>query len=134
MTADFENIYDVYCPVLYSIALQLCPTVAKAEEILVETFRKVHSQKSVWQNDKPSCMPLIKLTIETAREHLYTDETSCDFKIREFKNTPLLHQLLVEQITVENYCSINNIARWEVLLTIKKEIKLIQHLFEKDNL
>ena len=134
MKADFENIYDVYCPVLYSIALQLCPTEAQAEEIIVETFKKMHSQKSVWQDDKVLCIPLIKLLIDTAKKQLYPAKTTDDFKIEQFKNTPLLHQLLVEQLSIENYCSKNDITRKEVALKIRQEFMMIRNLSQQTNI
>lgn len=131
MDPNFEKIYDVYAPVLYSIALQLCPTEAKAEEVLLATFNKIYTQKLILLNERPSYITLIKLTIATAHELLHTGKTTFNFKIKEFENMPLLHQLLVEQLSVENYCSKNNIARQEVQLLIKKEFKLIQQLSKK---
>lgn len=131
MDPNFEKIYDVYAPVLYSIALQLCPTEAKAEEVLLATFNKIYTQKLILLNERPSYITLIKLTIATAHELLHTGKTTFNFKIKEFENMPLLHQLLVEQLSVENYCSKNNIARQEVQLLIKKEFKLIQQLLKK---
>lgn len=134
MKADFENIYDAYCPVLYSIALQLCPTEEQAEQILVETFKKMHSQKSVWQNEKRLCIPLIKILIDTAKKQLYPAKTTVDFKIKQFKNTPLLHQLLVGQLSLENYCSKNDITREEIALKIRQEFMMIRNLSQQTNM
>ncbi len=134
MKADFENIYDAYCPVLYSIALQLCPTEEQAEQILVETFKKIHSQKSVWQNEKRLCIPLIKILIDTAKKQLYPAKTTVDFKIKQFKNTPLLRQLLVGQLSLKNYCSKNDITREEIALKIRKEFMMIRNLSQQTNM
>ena len=134
MKADFENIYDAYCPVLYSIALQLCPTEEQAEEILVETFKKMHSQKSVWQNNKWLCIPLIKILIDTAKKQSYPAKTTIDVKVKQFKNTPLLHQLLVDQLSIENYCSKNDITREEVALKIRQEFMMIRNLSQQTNI
>ena len=134
MKADFENIYDAYCPVLNGIALQLCPTEEQAEQILVETFKKMHSQKSVWQNEKRLCIPLIKILIDTAKKQLYPAKTTVDFKIKQFKNTPLLHQLLVGQLSLENYCSKNHITREEIALKIRQEFMMIRNLSQQTNM
>ena len=133
MKPDFEYIYDVYCPMLYSIALQLCPTEAQAEEILVETFKKMHRQNSAWQNDRLLFIPLIQLLIDTAKKQLYPATTTVDFKVKQFKNTPLLHQLLVEQLSIENYCSKNNITRQAVALKIRQELMMIRNLSQQTN-
>lgn len=54
----------MYCPMLYGIALALCPTTKKAEEILTLTFQKVHQQNLNWQERKPFSIDLIKLMIQ----------------------------------------------------------------------
>jgi len=64
LKTSFENIYDMYCPMLYGIALALCPTTKKAEEILTLTFQKVHQQNLNWQERKPFSIDLIKLMIQ----------------------------------------------------------------------
>lgn len=133
MKSDFENIYDVYCPVLYGIALQLCPTEVMAEDILVKTFQTLYQKKSVWQEDKHYCIPLIKLMIGTVKEQIYLVKATDNFKIKEFENTPFLHQLLVEQLSIENYCSKNNITRQEAVLMIRDEFKLIRNLAYRSN-
>ena len=111
---------------LYNIALQVCPTYTKAEKILLLTFKKVYHQKIDWMDKKPFCFDIIKLIIQTAQEELYPGDTTCNFKIKEFENTPLLHKLLVEQLTLENYCIENSIARRKALLTIRNEFLQIR--------
>ncbi len=133
MKTDFENIYDRYSPMLYGIALQLCPATKKAEEILVLTFKKIEKQNLSFDNNKPLSIILIKLIIETAQDELSRGKTRCNFKIKLFENTPLIHQLLVQQNSVANYCIDNNISRHQALLNIRDEFKLIRKSSRKNN-
>lgn len=129
---SFENIYNAYCPMLYSIALQLCPTRKIAEKILLNAFKKVYQQNIVLQEKKPFCIDLIKIIIQTAQEELYPGETKCNFKIKQFEKTPLLHKLLIEQHSLENYCNENGITRHNALLIIRNEFMFIRNTCAKN--
>ena len=128
MKNSCQNIYDVYCPLLYSIALQLCPTTHEAERILTLTFKKVHRKNLTWEEGQPLCFPLIKLIILTVNEHLQPGETLQNFKIKQFEKTPILHELLIRQISIEHYCIQNDISRSQVLLDIREEFLLVRNL------
>lgn len=123
----FENIYDAYCPMLYNIALQVCPTHTQANKILVITFKKLHRQKIEWMGKLVFCVDLIKLIIQTAKEELYPGEKECNFKIKQFENTPLLQKLMVEQLTLEEYCIENNLDRSVAISIIRNEFNLIRN-------
>jgi hypothetical protein len=123
--STFENIYDTYCPILYSIALQVCDNKATAEKILLKTFRKVYQKKTDWQEQRPFCIDLIKMIIQTAQEELHPGETKCNFKIKQFEKTPLLHKLLVEQLSLEIYCIEKAISRKCAMEEIRNEFMLI---------
>jgi hypothetical protein len=124
----FENIYDRYCPLLYNIALQLCPNEQQAEKILILTFQKIKRQHLFYHENKPYFVDLIKLLVQTAQEELYPGGAASNFKIKQFEKTPLLHKILVEQFSVENYCTENNISRQQALLHVRKEFMLIREI------
>ena len=131
MKTSFENIYDAYCPMLYSIALQVSPTRKIAEKILINTFRKIYHQTD-FQKKKPFCIDLIKMIIQTAQEELHPGETTYTFKIKQFQNTPLLYKLLIEQVNLENYCNENGITRNNALLIIRNEFMMIRNTSAKN--
>ena len=129
----FENIYDRYCPLLYNIALQLCTNENKAETVLILTFQKIHRQNLGRQESTPFCIDLIKLIVQTAQEELYRGETKCNFRIKQFEKTPLLHKLLLEPFSIDDYCMENNITRQHAFLNLRKEFMMIRDEFEKKN-
>lgn len=103
----FNELYDKYCGMLYSIALDISQNETEAKHILMGTFQKAMLQK-LTVHASPSCLiTLIKLIIQTAHE--YNGEPKNNFKIKQFENTPLLHQFLCEQIEAGNYCFDNNL-------------------------
>ena len=132
LKTSFENIYDAYCPMLYNIALQICPDKSKAEKILLLVFKKLyHQDKGERMDKKPFCIDLIKLIIQTAREELYPGQTKFNFKIKQFEKTPLLHKILVEQLNLENYCIENGLSRQVAMLKLRGEFMLIRNNYEQ---
>lgn len=123
----------MYSPMLYSIALQLCPATKKADEILVSTFKKIKKQNLNYDGCKHLSIKLIKLIIETTQEHLGPGKTICNFKIKQFEKTPLINQLLVQQNSIVNYCIDSSISRHQALLNIRDEFKLIRNSSRKNN-
>lgn len=128
MKTSFKNIYDTYYHILYDIALQICPNNTKAENIFLLTFNKILQQHNEWLDKKPSCIDLIKLMIQTAKEELYPGNAKCNFKIKQFENTPILHKILVEQLCLENYCTENSITRSKAIADIKEEFLVIRNI------
>jgi len=127
LKTTLENIYDFYCPYLYSVALQISPTTQQAEELLIMTFQKAHTQHVDWvEQGKSFCFLLIKLMVQIAQEQLSPGETKCNFKISQFEKTPLLHQLLVEQHSIDSYCIANDVGRHQVVLQIRDEFRLFR--------
>lgn len=122
-TITFESLYDTYSPMLYTIALEISPTEKQAEEILSTTFLKAHQQNLIQKNKHSLCATLIKLTIQTAYEQL---KPKSNFRLKQFENTPLLHKLLCEQITLDDHCTENKITRTQVSYQIRKEFNLIR--------
>lgn len=131
MNTSFENIYDTYCPMLYSIALQVSPNRVTAEKILINTFKKIYYQTES-KKIKPFCIDLIKMIIKTAQEELYPGKTTYTFKIKQFENTPLLHKLLIQQVNLETYCNENGITRNNALIIIRNEFMMIRNTSQKN--
>jgi len=128
LKTSFKNIYDTYYHILYDIALQLCPNYTKAENIFLLTFNKISQQLTEWSDKKFSCIDLIKLMIQIAKEELYPGEMQCNFKIKQFENTPILHKILVEQLCLENYCTENSITRSKAIADIREEFLVIRNI------
>ncbi len=121
-----KNVYDAYCPMLYSIALQLGASNIEAERILLLSFEKINRQQSEWMGKEPFCIGLMKLIVQTAQEALYPAVAEVHFNNGQFDNTSLLHKLLAEQLSLETYCSENNIDRNQALLSLRKELMEIR--------
>ena len=62
-TSNFGNIYDKYCPMLYSIALQICHSRKKAEQTLINTFKKIYNQYITKHQDAIHSTPIPILVI-----------------------------------------------------------------------
>ena len=123
----FENIYDKYSKMLYSIAEEISPSQKAAEEIQITTFKKVHKQNLIQQIYPSICVTLIKLLIQTAHEQIYHNELKHNFKLKQFENTPLLHKLLCEQINIESNCTENNLSRTEAGKILREEFNLLRN-------
>jgi len=112
---------------LYSIALEVSPSQKEAEEILINTFQKVYHQELPTFNYPFFCAKLIRLLLQTAHEQLHIPHQSKNnFQLKRFKNTPLLHQLLCEQINLELYCEENNLTRSEAAKMLRKEFTYLR--------
>ncbi len=123
-----HKLYQDYGVRLYVVALEIAPDQAAAEKILTETFVKIHEQQLVQLNEHPPpiYITLIKLLLQIAHQHLYTDQTKCSFKLKQFEHTPLLQKLIGEQISLENYCQENQLSRAEAAKEIRKEMLSIR--------
>ena len=127
-----ENLYDTYSPMLYGIALEISPGQKEAEEILISTFHKIGKQNLLQQAHPSLCATLIKLIIRTAHEQLKPGQLKNNFRLKQFESTPLLHKLLCEQISLENYGDENKLARAEVAKRIREEFISLRNLKKKD--
>lgn len=123
-----HKLYQDYGARLYVVALEIAPDQSAAEKILVDTFVKIHEQQLVQLDEHPPpiFISLIKLLLQTAHEHVYTDQLSYNFNLKRFEHTPLLQKLIGEQISLENYCNENQISRAEAAKEIRKEMMSIR--------
>ena len=126
-----ENLYNTYGPMLYGIALEISPAPKEAEEILIRTFHKIHEQ-NLLQARPALCATLIKLVIRTAHEQLNPGQLKNNFRLKQFESTPLIHKLLCEQISLENYGEENKLTRAEVAKRIREEFILLRNLKKRD--
>ena len=129
--SNFENIYDKYCPMLYGIALQICHSKRKAEELLIRTFTKIHEQDINYDKYPVYCITLMRLVIKTAQE-LYPEKFNTNFRLKQFENTPLLNQLICDQISLQDYCNKKYLTQQEALQIIRKEFSTMRN-FKKEN-
>lgn len=116
---ELSDLYDKYSAVLYGIALKISPSKKHAEKILIETFRKAYHLKIAAAIYPSPLVKLIKIVVQKAHE--YTGAENNNFVIRDFKNTPLLHQILFEGISVQSYCNNNNLTKPEFDEIIREE-------------
>lgn len=126
--ASLEALYSTYSSILYSIALEISPTPKEAEEILISTFQKIYKRNLTQQNQASICATLIKLTLQTAHEHLNSGQIKNNFKLKQFEHAPILHKLLCEQISLKQYCEESKVTRGEVAKKIREEIVLLRKL------
>ena len=119
-TRAFEEVYDRYSPMVYGIALEIAPE-GEADEILVATFVRLHKNNLIRYQAHSICVTLLKLTIQTAREQLNRN----DIKIRKLENTPMLHRLLCDGISIEDYAKENNMTPGQAADQHNREFRLL---------
>ena len=124
-TLNFKNIYDKYCPMLYSIALQICDSKIKAEQVLINVFKKIYVQDISQHTDSIYSITLMRLIIKSAQE-LYSIKLKSNFRLKQFEHTPLLNQLICNQISIQDYCKQKYLTHQEVLHIIRKEFIIIR--------
>jgi hypothetical protein len=122
-----ESHYDKYSAMLYGIALEISPSSKEAEIILIKTFEKAYSQNLMNSEKAGICGILIKLVIQSAHEVLLPKELKHNFKLNRFEDSPLLHQLLCEQISVNEICLKNKLSSLEVSQKIREEFKIFRN-------
>lgn len=121
-------LYDSHGPMLYGVALQISPTQDEAEEILIRTFVKIERQ-AMFRNQHPSdCANLIKLVVQTGMEYLGSSVNANNFKLKQFEDTPILHKLICEQMSLDKYCEASGISREEAANALRKEFAPIRKL------
>ena len=127
-----NNIYDKHCPILYSIAMQICHSKKKAAQVLISVFKKIYTDDISQHPDSIYSITLIRLIIKTAQE-LYFIKLKSNFRLKQFENTPLLNQLICNQISIQYYCKEKYLTHQEVLHIIRKEFSIISN-FENENI
>ncbi|MBC8110648.1 MAG: hypothetical protein H7Y04_06265 [Verrucomicrobia bacterium] len=123
--------YDTYGSIVYGIALEMSQNQKEAEGILISTFEKIYKQKLMQQDSHCICATLIKLTVMTACEQL---KQTHGFKLKRFENTPLLHKLLCEQVSLASYCEENKLTQIQVAKTIREELNYLRNSHTKTNI
>lgn len=118
------KLYQDYGSRLYMLALEIAPNQSAAEKILIDTFVKIHERQFIQVNEHPPpiYITLLKLLLQTAHQHSYTNQLKYNFKLKQFEHTPLLHKLIGEQMNLEHYCEENNISLAEAAKEIRKEL------------
>ena len=125
-TLNLKNIYDKYCPMLYSIALQICHSKKKAEQVLINVFKKIYTQDMSRHTESIYSITIMRLIIKTAQE-LYSIKLKSNFRLKQFENTPLLNQLICNQISIQDYGKQKYLTYQEVLHIIRKEFIIIRN-------
>lgn len=130
-TTRFINVYDTYCPMLFDMALQICRSYKKAEDLLSYTFVKFHEQQVNERQYPAFCITLMQLVIKSGRE-LYPQRFKKEFRLKQFAQTPFINQIICEQISLQDYCNENFLTRQQALDVIQQEFSLIRNA-EKEN-
>ncbi len=133
-TNTIESLYDTYSVMLYGIVLEICPSTKEAETVLIKTFKKVHKQNIINQASSSICVTLIKLVIQTAHEVLMPEQLKHNFKLKRFEKSPLLHQLICEQISVDDICVKHKLTPLEVSQKVREEFNSIRNLLNEKNI
>ena len=131
-TNTIESLYNKYSKMVYGIALEISPSHKEAEFILIKTFKKVHQQNIINQVSSSICVTLIKFVIQTAHEVLMPEELKHNFKLKCFENSPLLHQLLCEQISVDDICVKHELTPLDVSKKVREEFNAIRNLLNEN--
>ncbi len=122
---SWKIIHDKYCPMLYGVALEICPVKKEAEQLLISSFKHIYTQEIIPEKYPAYCLSLMRLVIKTAKE-LYPLKFKNNFRLKQFENTPLLNQFICEEIGFQDYCKEKYITQHEGLQLIRKELNLLR--------
>lgn len=123
---NFEKIYEKYSPMLYGVALEICLSKKQAEELLMITFKNIHLEDINCEKNPAYCLTLIRLIIKMAYR-LYPENFKTCVSLKQFENTPLLNQLLCEQISLQNYCDKKPLTKQQGLQIMLNEFITIRN-------
>lgn len=126
--STFEILYHTYSKMLYGIALEISSDQKEAEEILINTFQKAYKQKITRQNYPSVCITLIRLIIQSAKERPSPNQQIKNFKLKQFDNTPLLHKILCDQISLEQCSEESKLSRNELSKKLRIEVLALRKL------
>jgi len=132
-TANFEKIYEKYSPMLFGLALEICPSKKHAEELLLITFKKIHQDDINRENHPAYCITLIRLIIKTAHG-IYPEKFQTCLSLKQFETTPLLNQLICDQKSLEDYCKEKPLSQQEALQIMRDEFSKIRNSKQKNEL
>lgn len=124
--AYFEKIYEKYSPMLFGVALEICPSKKHAEELLMITFKKIHLEDISREKHPAYCITLIRLIIKTAHG-IYPEKFKTCPSLKQFESTPLLNQLICDQKSLEDYCKEKPLSQQEGLQIIRDEFSKIRN-------
>jgi hypothetical protein len=122
----FEKIYDKYAGIIYGIALEICSDKNDAEQIFISIFKKIYDDNLTIKNSPNYYITLIKLIMDTAKAELNNSNNLELISLKQFENTPVLHNLICNDITLDAYCEINYIPVQNGLLMIKNEFNILR--------
>jgi hypothetical protein len=121
ITDKFETMYDEYSPALYNIALQISPSQKHAERILVDTFAIAHRQNIAEQKYPSPYRALLQLVVQTTHQQLNNKAGFTNFKMEHFQKTPMIHQIICENHSLEDYCIENNLPKEMAMKKLRNE-------------
>ena len=116
---------------LYGITLEISPSLEEAELILIKTFEKIKEQNLANLENSFICITLIKLLIQSAHQVLHPQKRKHDFKLKHFENTPLLHLLICEQISIDEICINNKWTHTAFNEKLREEFNALPSLHDK---
>ena len=131
--ANFEKIYEKYSPMLFGVALEICPSKKQAEELLLITFKKIHRDDINREKYPAYCITLLRLIIKTAHG-IYPDKFKTCPSLKQFETTPLLNQLICDQKSLEDYCKEKPLSQQEALQIMRDEFSKIRNSKQKNEL
>ncbi len=132
-TSKFSLMYDTYGPLLYGIALQISSTEREAEQILISTFTKAR-RENIEKQEYPSLyISLLKFMVQTAHHRINNNIGRTNFKIKQFEETPMLHKLICEQMSLQDYCIEKKITKEKGMTDFRNELALIIRRAKKTN-
>ncbi len=120
----FDNMYNTYSRMLYGFAIEISPTQSEAEQIFINTFYKAQQQDIARTHANCLFATLIKLTMQTAREELEGKITKIP-TLSIFRNTPLLHMYLCENVTINEICKKLSLTLEQTVILFRKEVHTI---------
>lgn len=100
------------------------PCGKKAAELLFFTFKKIHDNNISEEKFHAYCITLIHLIITTANE-LYPLKFKNIFKLKYFEKTPVLKQLMCNQVNFNDYCNEKYLNKEAALQVIRKGVRLL---------
>ena len=123
----FDKLYDKYCPILYGIALEISSSQKEAEQILASTFEIAHARKLIEKNKHSLCAELIKITIQSAYEHLKPINS---FRLKQLENLPLLQKFLCDKKITDTLEFEKGENRTQIARQIRYEFNTLRNIKE----
>ena len=120
----WEWLYDKYSPVMFGLIQFFTINNEQAEEILLNTFLKITTDKPILFQKKPLIGIISNFTVTNTKLFLKSNKIFPIYKKARNKKFPILNALLLDQKSLTETSELFSIKKNEIQIDLRSELKV----------